>query len=214
MKSRESFIWDLKHLHTLRYLIPKSIKDSTKLHFITKIVDDFEHNVVPHIPHLQHYMIHNDFNDLNIIVEKETLEINGVIDFSDCVYTPKVFDIGIAVAYSMVEKSDPVNSVIPLLAGYMSTSPVEDIELDLLYYIVLGRLAQSCIIGNKYFVLYNFYTCISTGEYAYQMEPTNDYLLISVRPTWTLIEMLLTTGKEKCDSNWIKARHKTVNDFK
>lgn len=119
------------------------------MQIITRILNIFEEYVEPKIPTLQYSVIHNDINDLNIVVaeNKGDVEINGFIDFSDCVLTPVVFDLGIAMAYAMLEKSDPIEAIVPLLAGYQTIFKMSEIEVDLLYYIVLGRLAQSCING-------------------------------------------------------------------
>lgn len=133
----------------MRERVPKAIKDPAKLQIITRVLNNFEDYVEPKIPTLPYGVIHNDINDLNIVVaeNKGDVEINGFIDFSDCVVTPVVFDLGIAMAYAMLEKSDPIEAIVPLLAGYQSVFTMSEIEVDLLYYIVLGRLAQSCING-------------------------------------------------------------------
>ena len=133
----------------MRERVPKAIKDPAKFQIITRILDIFEEHVQPKIPTLQYGIIHNDINDLNIIVaeNKGEVEINGFIDYSDCVFTPVVFDLGIAMAYAMLETPNPIEAVVPLLAGYQSIFTLSQIEVDLLYYIVLGKLAQSCING-------------------------------------------------------------------
>ena len=133
----------------MRERVPKAIKDPAKFQMITRILDIFEEYVQPKIPTLQYGIIHNDINDLNIIVaeNKGEVEINGFIDYGNCVLTPVVFDLGIAMAYAMLEKPNPTEAVVPLLAGYQSILTMSEIEVDLLYYIVLGRLAQSCING-------------------------------------------------------------------
>jgi hydroxylysine kinase len=190
MKSRQLLQWDLKHLHTgpVRSLIPKAIKDPIKCQWVTQIINDFQTHVAPHIPTLPHSVLHNDFNDNNIIVHmnsENNYDINGAIDFTDCVYSPTLFDVGISLAYMILDKGD-INVVTPFLAGYMSQSRLSDKEKDLLYYVILARLAQSCI----------------NGEYTYQLEPANEYLLSSVKPAWIAMELIISTGKEKCDLIW------------
>ena len=103
------------------------------------------------MPALPHSICHNDLNDRNIIVIENQLgeiEVIGLIDFNDCVYTPTVFDLGIAMAYASLERPDPLESVAPLLSGYLKENPLTEKEISLLYYIILGRLTQTCVNGN------------------------------------------------------------------
>ena len=50
-------------------------------------------------------------------------------------------------AYLMMRTTDPINYVKPLLHGYLSVNQLSDKSLDVLFYVILGRLAQACING-------------------------------------------------------------------
>ncbi|XP_019856668.1 PREDICTED: hydroxylysine kinase-like [Amphimedon queenslandica] len=198
--ARKLLQWDLQHLLTLRSLADKSISDLDKLQVIHKNFHDFEENVVPMMPTLPHSICHNDLNDMNIIVEENQLgdvEVVGLIDFNDCVYTPTVFDLGIAMAYASLERPDPLKSVAPLLSGYLKENPLTEKEINLLYYVILGRLTQTCV----------------NGEYTYHSDPSNKYILTHLKPAWETISKIQATGKKVCDEIWHDAASKTLKDY-
>ena len=93
-------------------------------------------------------IIHNDPNDMNIIVNKsDDVYSVAMIDFGDCMVSAYVFELAMAMAYSMCSKEDPVRFILPLLAGYLNAFSLPDSDLNCLYWAVLGRLAQSCANG-------------------------------------------------------------------
>lgn len=85
-----------------------------------------------------------------------------------------VFDLGICLAYMMLENSSPVTSssaaelVAPVIHGYNSVLPLTNEEFDSLYYLALVRCLQSAL----------------NGELAFRAEPWNPYLLTSSKKAW------------------------------
>ena len=143
IKSKKHSYWDFKHLLTLWERVPKIFTDPDKLHFFTRIFDSFEEHIESEILTLPHSVTHNDINDRNRIVAKtnEEFENNGFRDFSDCVLSPIILTL-FFFAHAMLEKSSPIETSVFLLAGYLRVFPMSKRELNLLYYIVLGRLTQ------------------------------------------------------------------------
>ena len=118
---------------------------------LQQIFDDFEKNVTPNIPSFRRGVIHNDPNDMNILVKKNSedcYDVTGIIDFGNCMRSCYIFELAIMIAYSMLCKKNPVEFIVPMLAGYLNAFPLPEKELDCLYYSVLGRLAQSCANGR------------------------------------------------------------------
>ena len=119
---------------------------------LQQIFDGFEKNVIPNIPSLRRGVIHSDPNNMNILVEKNSEDcynVTGIIDFSDCMRSCYIFELATMMAYNMYNKEDPVEFIVPMLAGYLNTFSLPERELDCLYYSVLGRLAQTCANGTK-----------------------------------------------------------------
>ena len=94
-------------------------------------------------------IIHNDFNDHNVIISTDGNRIVGLIDYSECVKAPYIFEVGIAISDLMIDQEKPVECVVPFLKGYMEVLPLSQISMDTLYYVVLGRLVQLYVNGNN-----------------------------------------------------------------
>ena len=141
---RKYLKFDLKYLpHIRQYL--SSIQDSNRKAVYTKCIDDFETYVLSMYSELSHGIIHNDGNLMNIVLKNDE-EVNGVIDFGDCVYSCHIFELGIIVLESTGHQFQP-SSVKSVLSGYLKSFPLPEKDLDLLYYVVFARLAQICING-------------------------------------------------------------------
>ena len=160
------------------------------------VFKNFEECVVPKLASFEKTVIHGDFNGQNIILNKklptDTYHVAGVIDWSDSCKSCTIFDLGICLAYLMVENLKPVHccSVVefvgPLIGGYHRILPLSADEFDSLYHLVLARCVQSAVMGT-----HNF-----------KAEPWNTYLLLTPEKAWSLVEILLDARKEKVDTIW------------
>lgn len=115
-----------------------------------RALDSFETFVLPNLSSFKEGVIHNDANDMNLLTEEKDgcMEVTGIIDFGDCVHSYYIFELGILLTYAMINRENPIEHVVPLLAGYLSRFPVSQQEFDALYYVVLGRFAQSALNGE------------------------------------------------------------------
>lgn len=147
---RQYHKYDLKYLPSLRSFLHIVTSDDDKQHEVClgKIIDMYESHVVPMIPILSQGIIHNDGNMKNIIVSEDESFIEGVIDFGDCIHSCHIFELAILMANAF---SHPfcVHSVRPLVSGYIEAFTLPRQDMQLLYYVVLGRLAQIYINGMK-----------------------------------------------------------------
>lgn len=159
------------------------------------VLDVFEKHVCPKIPNFKKGIMHGDGNGLNIIIQKDSVgdyQMVGLIDFGDCVFSCYIFDLGILLAYVMAENLDlengmsPIEFVGPIVRGYTKAFPLSKEEIDCLYYITMARCCQSCL----------------NGALNFKREPWNTYLLKSPAKCWRVIELMLSTSKEKVDKIW------------
>src|SRR5574341_375098 len=90
------------------------------------------------------------------------------------VHTNTICELAIAAAYAMMDKADPLTAGAPVVAGYHQVLPLSEPELEVLFPLICIRL------------------CLTVTNSAYQrvVEPNNDYLTISERPAWLLLEKL------------------------
>ncbi|MEW6211173.1 MAG: aminotransferase class III-fold pyridoxal phosphate-dependent enzyme [Acidobacteriota bacterium] len=164
------FHWDIAN--GLRVIRQREglISDSQMRQLVIRISDDFEQTVAPLLRDFRLSAIHNDANDYNIIVGGNAClrnqTIAGVIDFGDMVYSYTIADLAVAIAYALLDKSDPLSAAAAIVKGYHSERAISDQEIAALWHLVLMRLAMSVAIAAD----------------QRQRQPDNDYLAISQQP--------------------------------
>ena len=119
-------------------------------------------------------VIHGDANDYNMLVDDAGSRVTSILDFGDMVHTAIVCDLAIALAYIMFDKQDPIAAAAEVVAAYHARRPLIPAEVDALYTLAATRLAMS--------------VCYCAWQTS--LDPHNEYLAISNRPAWALIERL------------------------
>ncbi len=174
--------WDLKN--TLQSTSRVSfIQNPQQRRLVEYFLLQFETFVSPRLPSLPCSVIHNDVNDYNILVEKSCSgndEIVGIIDFGDMVYTYTISELAIALTYAIFDRDDPLATASHIVRGYNEIIPLTESELEILFYMICARLCISVTMSASRKVT----------------EPDNEYLSISEKPAWRLLEKLLETNPE------------------
>ncbi len=157
-------LWTKEHLH----LFSEPKKEILSYH-----QDKFE-AIQTSYTKLRKSVVHNDPNDNNIIVSSDVLHprAKAAIDYGDAIYTQTINDVAILCAYGVMEHNDSLDASLALVKGYHSTFPLEEIELEHLYHAIAMRLV---IIATK--------SAMNKIE-----EPDNEYLWISEKPAWEVLE--------------------------
>jgi 4-aminobutyrate aminotransferase-like enzyme/Ser/Thr protein kinase RdoA (MazF antagonist) len=166
--------WAITAAPQARELLPH-IADPARRAKAERILDAYDQRVAPLLPGLRRQVVHHDANDWNVVVGPDGL-CAGLIDFGDAVANPLVAELAVACAYAMMGQDQPVDAVLPLVAGYHAANPLTVAELSVLPDLIRARLAQS--------------VCMSSWQHA--RDPGNDYLLISQKDAWALIDQLDT----------------------
>lgn len=184
---KRDFIWNLgTHLLSAKQYI-SFIETDSKRQLATEVMDAFESLVLPVLQTLPMDYIHGDLNDYNILMGDPDVsgerQVSGIIDYGDIMLSYRVVDIATLMAYMSIGKKDGLRVASQILAGYQSVHPLSDKELDLLYYLIAGRLCQSCVLCSYY----------------YSLHPTNDYLLVHARPGWITLQEIWSQSKEGVD---------------
>jgi len=117
--------------------------------------------------------VHNDINDNNIIIQPYTEKVTGIIDFGDATYTATINDLAISITYAiMQQKEHVVEAAVEIIKGYHSSFPLNEEELDILYWLVGARLVIS----------------LTKSQINAQSEPENKYHQVSTTGAWALIK--------------------------
>jgi len=141
------------------------------LHFFSL----FKSEVTPRLNQLRQSVIYNDANDYNILLDPATFvpsEVISLIDYGDALYSCTVCDLAIAIAYAVMDKPDPLAAAAAVVRGYHRQYPLQEAEAAVLFPLVAARLCISVTVS-----------ALNRSEH-----PENEYLQISDRTAWDLLE--------------------------
>jgi len=156
--------WDLKNAPDLKKYL-QYISDARIRNLADYWLLQFETQVLPLIPDLRKSVIHHDANDYNILINDDG-KLSGLIDFGDMVNSCTIFELGVALAYVMLNQKSPIDATIPVVQGYNEIFPLTEQEIDILFYCAVARLTSSVIVA----------------AYQNHLRPDNEYLSITASP--------------------------------
>jgi ethanolamine-phosphate phospho-lyase len=160
--------WHIQYPEFIRdYLqdIP-SAKDSSLVQYF---LQQFEENVRPILPSLRKSIIYNDANEWNILL-KENKDL-ALIDFGDLAYAPLIQELAVAMTYAAYNKDNYLEWGVEVLNGYKSIIPLEEKELEVLYYLIAARLCAS----------------VCNSAHSRITDPENSYASVSEENAWKML---------------------------
>ena len=150
------FHWDLANGNRILSEFGGLVKDASVRELVSQYRVDIKRD-------LRRSVIHGDANDFNVLVDPERMTVVGLIDFGDMVYSYTVGNLAVALAYVVLDKSDPLQAAHAVVEGYKGEFALTEDELDALWPLVLMRLCMS----------------VCLAAYQRQQRPENEYLQIS-----------------------------------
>jgi 4-aminobutyrate aminotransferase-like enzyme/Ser/Thr protein kinase RdoA (MazF antagonist) len=171
--------WDLAQGYRV-CMSKKHLLKEEQAGIVEKILSIYQTQTMPVLSQLPQGVIHNDANDYNILVDHIDVpqKITGMIDFGDMVHSHIINELAIACAYALMGEKNAQEDILSafktIVASYHHIRPLLDIELEVLYSLVALRLC----------------TTVCNSALAIKQQPDNEYLLISVKPAWKLLEQL------------------------
>ena len=160
------FHWDLANGLQVINEHASLVADKELRLLINGFVKGFERDLLPLLPRLRTSAIHNDANDYNVLVNgKSENAVVGLVDFGDMVHSFAVGDLAVAIAYAVLNKTDPVAAAAQVAAGYHSDCPLNEDEVAALFGLVCLRLCMS--------------VCLAAHQQ--RQRPNDEYLSISQR---------------------------------
>ncbi|MBI4478369.1 MAG: aminotransferase class III-fold pyridoxal phosphate-dependent enzyme, partial [Acidobacteria bacterium] len=169
--------WDLRR--TGRLVEHLDLIDRERRRLVEQIVSRFQTTIEPRLAGLRASVIHNDWNDFNILVATaagEDPRVVGAIDFGDLLHSYRICDLAIALAYVALGKSDPIGAASEVVRGYHGSYPLDELEVEVLFDLMRGRLATSVVMAAR----------------QRAAVPDNAYLGVSEAQAWQLLESLET----------------------
>jgi 4-aminobutyrate aminotransferase-like enzyme/Ser/Thr protein kinase RdoA (MazF antagonist)/murein DD-endopeptidase MepM/ murein hydrolase activator NlpD len=174
--------WDLRDAGRVIRAGLDFIQNREQRALIEHFLGQFETKVVPALPAMRTSVIHNDGNDLNILVttlgaedaEPGAMSVSGIIDFGDMLNGITASEPAIAAAYALLGKANPIAAAAHVISGYHEAFALTEPEISLLYHLICTRLATS----------------VAVSAVQQKEEPDKPYLSVSERQAWEALERL------------------------
>ena len=173
-RAKRDFPWDVGTIDFVLNNYSK-LNNKNKEKLIGYYIGHYHNRLMPLTKNLRKGIIHNDYNDHNIILDSKN-NFKGVIDFGDLVYTYLCAEPAICIAYAVLGSNDPFEVAANILKGFESFYHLSDEEIESVIYFSCMRLCISVIMAN----------------YRANLFPNNDYLMISNEEAWSFLEYMYT----------------------
>ncbi|XP_057670232.1 hydroxylysine kinase-like [Diorhabda carinulata] len=180
-------LWMLESVPEILHFL-SAVNDSDKQQLITTIVHEFKEKLLLRSKNFQRGLIHGDFNEQNIIVDKTDkgqYEVKAIIDYGDCHIGFYVYELAITMTY-MILLAKNIGAGGYVFMGYVSVRPMSKEECSFIKLCIAARLCQSLVMG----------------AYTNQQDPTNTYVLITAVYGWQLLEELWNEDDENLLQLW------------
>jgi 4-aminobutyrate aminotransferase-like enzyme/Ser/Thr protein kinase RdoA (MazF antagonist) len=187
------FYWDLAQGITLVRGSASLVTDEGMRALVTRLVDQIEARDAVRFGRLRRAAVHNDPNDYNVLVSRK---ITGILDFGDIVYSYAIADLAIAIAYVVLDKSDPLSAAVSVVRGYQEVRPLADDEIASLFGLVLLRLCTS--------------VCVAARQQ--RQRPDDEYLSVSQGPIAATLPALAAIDFDAAEAAFRNARGKTPEE--
>ena len=168
--------WNLLRLPTLRGEIAH-IEDAELRAIVAAQVEAFCARLPAWRGQLPITVLHNDANDLNVIVELDGAgggRVDAIIDFGDMCTGFRLCELAIACTYAMQHEADPLACARRIAGGYLAVQPLLPAELEQLHGFILARLCHSVLMATR----------------EHREQPDNPFVLVSQQGVRALLRQL------------------------
>jgi 4-aminobutyrate aminotransferase-like enzyme/Ser/Thr protein kinase RdoA (MazF antagonist) len=148
-EARRELQWDLSRALLARGALGH-VRDAARRALVERTLARFEAEVVPALPRLRRTVVHGDANDHNVLVGAPRgldRSVTGLLDFGDMHHGLLVAEPAVAAAYALLGQADPLAAAAAVVGGYHSALPLDDLEIALLWPLVVVRLAVSVVFS-------------------------------------------------------------------
>ena len=178
--------WDLQHLSIHKPYVDV-LEDPKDRALIAYYLLQYEQVVEPQRYALRKCLIHNDANDWNVLTQNG--KVSGIIDFGDMCYSWLINELAVALPYVLAEREDPLRVARIVIGAYHREFPLKRQEIELLYYLVAGRICMS----------------LCNSARAAKLRPESDYIRISESPMKQLLQKWISISPEEASHCFLKA---------
>ncbi len=146
--ARRSLIWDLRNVGKTLPLLDE-LADLAEKDAIAALIERIEMLIAIRFQRLRQQVIHNDLNDLNLLVDpSDEAVVAGVIDFGDLVHTALIADVAIVAADQITDAGTARDSIADIVMAYHEVTPLLPPELVLLNPLIAARILSDILIAS------------------------------------------------------------------
>jgi hydroxylysine kinase len=146
--AKRFLIWDLRHVGRTAELLGE-LQDFPSREVVVALLERINARLVSEFPQLRQQVIHNDLNDMNLLVDpRDEAAVTGVIDFGDLVHTALIADVAIVAADQIAVGQPPRDSIADIVMAYHDTTPLLPRELAMLNPLIAGRILTDVLIPS------------------------------------------------------------------
>ena len=179
--ARNPHPWDLRTAPEMR-LHTRHIEDPSIRCYVEAVLDHFADVILPGLGALRHQVIHADAHAANILVDADQAHVCGILDFGDMHFAPLVDELAIMADVTSNREVDHTEMLAQAATGYDSVLSLEEDEVDILYDLVLTRLALGSVV-----IAWRKAETPDQPAYLLELEPAQ----------WSEIDKLMTVGREE-----------------
>lgn len=143
--------WDLRTAHVAVEEALPYVGDADDRELVARVMGWFE-SVRQRLDQLPTGVVHQDLNDFNVLIQRDARgaeRISGVLDVGDALFTARVAEVAIAVAYAMLRKDDPLWSACAVVQGFHSVAPLSEEELAVIFPLAAARLCVNATVWTR-----------------------------------------------------------------
>ena len=140
-------LWNMQLAAQVRPLLAH-LDDPIRRGVAERLLDLFLGETLPAMRTMRWQLIHNDLNLHNMVVDRVSGDVCGIIDFGDMVRAPLVQDLATACAYHIPATGHPLAATVEMVRAYHAVCPLLPGELDVLFDVMAARGAVSVAISG------------------------------------------------------------------
>jgi len=139
-------------------------------------------------------VLHNDANDLNVIVALDGQgggKVGAIIDFGDMCTGFRLCELAIACTYAMQHEADPVACAQAVVRGCLELFPLTRAELEQLHTFIVARLCHSVLLATR----------------THREQPDNPFVLVSQQGVRALLRTLADIEPRAIVASFLETCH-------
>lgn len=147
----ESHHWDIRKSREAVDEAFSFVSDEADRQAVIVLMRRFD-RVISDLGQLPSGVVHHDLNDFNVLAapdEDARWMITGVIDVNDSMFTVRVAELAIAVAYAMLRQEDPLRAAATVVAGFNSVAPLDEREIRVVFPLAGARLCVNATTWTR-----------------------------------------------------------------